>query len=129
VTTQQIACHPLLEQQWYHSIELAPGVFTRGWGFENIILTRLLLWSCPAEAAVCLDIGAMEGLVSFLLERRGAARVISYDRNNKPSAPVSNGDRFLYARAALGSAVEQVYDIPLAELRRRCALLGARSST
>lgn len=70
----------VLEERWYHSIELFPGIFTRGEDHKNIYLTRELLKGCEIENMNCLDIGAMDCLVTVLLLRRGAKSVTAYDR-------------------------------------------------
>lgn len=66
--------------RWYHSIELAPGVFTSGKNFGNIVLTRRILKNIAVESMNCIDIGAMDGLISVLLTRRGANPVTAHDR-------------------------------------------------
>ncbi len=63
------------EIDWYHSIDLGHGVVTRGLSHNRI----------PAEAMPdfagrsVLDIGAWDGLYSFLAERQGASRVVALD--------------------------------------------------
>jgi SAM-dependent methyltransferase len=73
----------MLDADWYHTIELKPGVYTPGKSYSNIALTRRILRGCAVENAVCLDVGAMDGLVSALLCRRGAHRVIACDRYDR----------------------------------------------
>ena len=66
--------------EWYHSIELAPGVVTPGrspieyWQKE---LNDLHLPDLAGRAV--LDIGAYDGFFSFAAERLGAARVTALD--------------------------------------------------
>jgi tRNA (mo5U34)-methyltransferase len=66
--------------QWYHSIELAPGVITPGvapldvW---NGTLRKLHLPDLRGKSV--LDIGAYDGFFSFAAERLGAARVVALD--------------------------------------------------
>jgi tRNA (mo5U34)-methyltransferase len=80
VRLEQIERHPGFPQPWYYVIELAPGVFTRGKDRPNVALTRRLLQNVEIGPGVrCLDVGIQEGLVSILLERRGAD-VVAYDR-------------------------------------------------
>lgn len=75
------------DSPWYYSIELAPSVWTRGREHRNVALTRDLLrrvdvedGGADASGARCLDVGMQEGLVSVLLERRGASEIVGYDR-------------------------------------------------
>lgn len=71
-----IRTHP----EWYHSIELAPGVVTPGrapieaweWELRNLRLPDL-------QGKSVLDIGAYDGFFSFAAERLGASRVVSLD--------------------------------------------------
>src|SRR5919198_2451477 len=74
-------------RRWYYSLELAPGLFTNGLNPIPVAQTRELLRHVDVEAggedgkgARCLDLGLQEGLVDILLERRGAAEVLGYDR-------------------------------------------------
>jgi tRNA (mo5U34)-methyltransferase len=66
--------------EWYHSIELAPGVVTPGrqplqaWEEE---LRRLRLPNLHGKSV--LDIGAYDGFFSFAAERLGASRVVALD--------------------------------------------------
>jgi 2-polyprenyl-3-methyl-5-hydroxy-6-metoxy-1,4-benzoquinol methylase len=69
----------IFEQKWYYSVELAPGLVTQGYDFDNIICTRQLLSRLdPAGKDIC-DIGTMEGLLPILLKRRGARSVVAID--------------------------------------------------
>jgi 2-polyprenyl-3-methyl-5-hydroxy-6-metoxy-1,4-benzoquinol methylase len=110
MTAQQVAASKAFTTpQWYYSIELAPGVTTKGLRFKNVALTRELLRRTAVERRRCLDIGIMEGLVATLLERRGAASVVGYDRVERPS-------KLDLVRAALDSKYELVAGMKLAEL-------------
>jgi len=66
--------------QWYYSIELTPGSYTEGFNFSNVALTRKLLSLCEVKGKDCLDISGADGLVSILMSRRGAKRVVATDR-------------------------------------------------
>ena len=72
----------IINEKWYYTIELLPGVFTNGFQFRNIILTRKILKNIKVKNMKCLDIGTMEGLVPSLLVKRGA-QVVAYDRSNR----------------------------------------------
>jgi tRNA (mo5U34)-methyltransferase len=66
--------------EWYHSIELAPGVVTPGraplevW---NGTLNALHLPDLRGKSV--LDIGAYDGFFSFAAEKLGAARIVALD--------------------------------------------------
>ena len=64
--------------EWYHTIELSPGVVTPGW-FD----TRGVRDSLPIPASLagmrCLDVGTFDGFWAFEMERRGAAEVVAID--------------------------------------------------
>jgi SAM-dependent methyltransferase len=119
MTAAEIEAHPVYRFRWYHHLELAPGLFTRTDGHLNVVLTRYLLQRCSVTGLTCLDIGVMDGMISFLLERRQAKRVVAYDRHSKPVDPISNGDRFRFVHQVMQSKAEYVWDIPLSRLRNR----------
>jgi SAM-dependent methyltransferase len=73
----------MLDADWYHSIELKPGIYTPGKKYPNIALTRKVLKGCEVKNQICLDVGAMDGLMSILLSRRGARRVVACDRYDR----------------------------------------------
>jgi len=119
---------------WYHTIELAPGVATPG-----IVDVRPIVSRVPLPASLsgkrCLDIGTWDGFWAFEMERRGGevhavdvpdpyrwdwparARIReSYDGGKENLEQIKrNGNGFPIAREALGSAVERhemtVYEI------------------
>ena len=62
----------LLAQNWYSTIELAPGKFTNGGLFRNLAVTRRMLDALEVAGRSCLDIGTMEGVVPTILTRRAA---------------------------------------------------------
>jgi SAM-dependent methyltransferase len=66
-------------EDWYYTVEIAPGRFTRGKEYPNVALTRALLRRCEVAGRRCLDIGTMEALVPVLLERRRAAETTAVD--------------------------------------------------
>ncbi len=71
-----LAEHP----EWYHSIELAPGIATPGRAplahWEGVFRQLRLP---PLEGRSVLDIGAFDGFFSFACERAGASRVVALD--------------------------------------------------
>jgi tRNA (mo5U34)-methyltransferase len=113
----------VLEREWYHTIELAPGLVTPGWFDTRRIVSQLPL---PASLAGlrCLDVATFDGFWAFEMERRGASEVVGIDILD-PLAwdwPVNSADEainalerrkeggrgFEIARDALGSSVERV---------------------
>jgi 2-polyprenyl-3-methyl-5-hydroxy-6-metoxy-1,4-benzoquinol methylase len=69
----------ILNQHWYYSMELKPGLYTRGDEHANVICTReLLARLTPLDLDIC-DIGTMEGMIPVLLKRRGARSVVALD--------------------------------------------------
>jgi tRNA (mo5U34)-methyltransferase len=62
---------------WYHSIDVAPGVTTKGW-FDLRPIVDLMPWP-NVRGKRCLDIGTFDGYLAFELERRGASEVVAVD--------------------------------------------------
>jgi tRNA (mo5U34)-methyltransferase len=87
---------------WYHSIELRPGIVTPGRAAERNVLPFL---GIPGDLSgkTVLDIGCWDGFFSFECERRGAKRVVATD-----IWETLGRDAFDFARAELGSSVEPV---------------------
>jgi tRNA (mo5U34)-methyltransferase len=117
---------------WYHTLELADGVVTRGMFDHRPVLDRYPL---PADLSGlrCLDVGTMDGYWAFEMERRGAHEVVAADiddpealdwpasiRSQAKDLDETKGERFELARAALGSSVTRhlvsVYDLDPEEL-------------
>jgi tRNA (mo5U34)-methyltransferase len=106
---------------WYHTIELAPGVVTRGMFDHRPAVDRFLL---PADLSGlrCLDVGTMDGFWAFEMERRGAAEVVAADVAGvdeldwparwRPRVATTLDEtkaaRFRLAHEALGSSVQRV---------------------
>jgi len=62
---------------WYHTIDVAPGVHTPGW-FD--LRHALPLIPFPdLRGKRCLDIGTWDGFYAYEMERRGAAEVVALD--------------------------------------------------
>jgi tRNA (mo5U34)-methyltransferase len=66
------------QREWYHTLELAPGVLTPGYFDHRPLLQKLPI---PASLAGqrCLDIGTFDGFWAFEMERRGASEVVACD--------------------------------------------------
>jgi tRNA (mo5U34)-methyltransferase len=97
---------------WWHTIEVAPGVVTPGsWDLRPT--AARMPWPSSIAGLRCLDVGTMDGFWAFELERRGAGEVLAID----PSAVAGPGprERFRVAAELLGSRAEyrdlDVYDL------------------
>jgi tRNA (mo5U34)-methyltransferase len=97
-----------LGREWFHRIELAPGVFTPGVD-DTPRKAELIQLPSDLRGKRVLDIGAYDGYFSFEAERRGAAYVLAYDH----LLPDQSG--FSVAHRTLDSKVEHrvgsVYDL------------------
>lgn len=65
---------------WYHVIEISPGVFTPGL-YDPTSLLDLMGFPKDMSGKTVLDIGANDGFFTFEAERRGAKRVLALDRH------------------------------------------------
>jgi tRNA (mo5U34)-methyltransferase len=122
--------------EWYHTLELAPGVVTPGWFDHRPVLSRIPL---PArlDGKLCLDVGTFNGYWAFEMERRGgsvtAIDVLDPSSWDWPAGSSeqaieaiarrqASGDGFAIAQAALSSTVNRlplsVYDLDPDEVGR-----------
>src|SRR2546429_2689780 len=110
------------DEEWYHTLALAPGLVTPGWFDTRQVVSELPI-PTSLTGARCLDIGTFDGFWAFEMERRGATEVTGIDIL-EPRAwdwPVAaseqaiedlerrkeGGAGFEIARAALGSRAER----------------------
>ena len=117
---------------WWHTIEVAPGVVTPG-GWDLRATAERLPWPPSLAGMRCLDIGTMDGFWAFELERRGAGEVVASDvldatRLDHFVADHLRGERhrrasernFALAAELLGSRIElrdmSVYELDAAEV-------------
>src|SRR3954466_7130401 len=115
--------------QWYHTIELAPGIETPGWHD-----TRPIVGQIPFPASLagqrCLDVGTFDGFWAFEMERRGASEVVAIDILNPPEWdwPAGSEDAVL---AEIGSARPPgaASRSPIARSARPCSAWSAASTT
>jgi tRNA (mo5U34)-methyltransferase len=125
------------QREWYHTLELAPGVVTPGW-FDTRAALQRLPFPLSLEGKRCLDVGTFDGFWAFEMERRGASEVLAVDlldpeawdwpMNSAPRAVEEIGRRkasgsgFEIAHRALGSAVHRrelsVYDLDQGDVGR-----------
>ncbi len=131
---QEVRRRVAANHDWYHTIELAPGVVTPG-----IVDVRPIVHRIPIPRDLtgmrCLDVGTWDGFWAFEMERRGGevhavdvpdpyrwdwparARILeSYDGGKENLELIKrNGNGFPIAREYLGSSVERhemtVYEI------------------
>ena len=106
---------------WYHTLELAEGVVTRGMFDHRPVLDRYPLPD-DLSGLRCLDVATMDGYWAFEMERRGAASVTAIDiedpedldwpaslrAGHDKSLDETKAERFALAKRALGSNVERV---------------------
>ena len=120
---------------WYHTMELAPGLETPGWLDHRAIVERIPFPSSLAGKR-CLDVATFNGFWAFEMERRGASEVVGIDvldpeawdwpAGSDPETIAimarrqAGGRGFEIAKRALGSSVERldrsVYDLDEADL-------------
>ena len=115
------------ELDWWHTIEVAPNVVTRG-GWDLRPTAERLPWPPSLSGLRCLDVGTMDGFWAFELERRGAGEVVAIDvldasrldrfardRLRGPGGRRSSERNFALAAELLGSRAElrdlSVYDL------------------
>jgi len=124
-------------REWYHTLELAPGVVTPGWFDLRPALERVPL-PASLDGLRCLDVGTFDGFWAFAMERRGAAEVVAVDLTDPErwdwppnsdaemlatlGARKRKGAGFDLAHRTLGSRVQflerSVYDLDPDELGR-----------
>jgi tRNA (mo5U34)-methyltransferase len=113
---------------WWHTIEVAPGVVTPG-GWDLRETAERIPWPPSLAGLRCLDVGTMDGFWAFEMERRGASELLATDipystaadpfgderREGKP-----RGETFRAAADLLGSSVSyrhaNVYDLDPEEI-------------
>jgi tRNA (mo5U34)-methyltransferase len=64
-------------RQWYHTLELRPGIVTPGWFDLRALAATLPIPDLTGQRA--LDIGTFEGFWAYQLEEHGAAEVVAID--------------------------------------------------
>jgi tRNA (mo5U34)-methyltransferase len=106
----------VLAADWYHTIELAPGVTTAGMFDHRPYVDR---YGLPADLSGkrALDVGTFDGFWAFELERRGA-NVVAIDVDDpreydwpprlRHTASGSRGETFRLAAEARGSRAERI---------------------
>lgn len=122
-----VDAHPF----WYHTIDVAPGVTTKGW-FDLRPIVDQMPWP-DVRGKRCLDIGTFDGYLAFEMERRGASEVVAVDvedhrlwdwppdhragdlRHDPAFSGPPKGDGFRLAAKLMGSRVSwrpiNIYDL------------------
>jgi tRNA (mo5U34)-methyltransferase len=123
--------------QWYHTMELRPGVETPGWHDTRSVVGQIP-FPASLEGKRCLDVGTFDGFWAFEMERRGAAEVVAIDildpeewdwpAGSEAEVVAEIGKRkagglgFELARRELGSSVQRlersVYDVDERDMGR-----------
>ncbi len=95
-------------REWYHAIEVAPGIVTPGRYDPRPLLDRM---GFPKDLSgkTVLDIGAYDGFFTFEAERRGASRVVALDRHPADHLGFSTAHELLGSKAEYVSG--SVYDL------------------
>jgi len=79
-TVEDLEKSDLFAGWWYYSVELLPGLITRGQYPSTFpMLPRILLRNCDLRGTTCLDLGSMEGLIPVVMCRQGANEVLATD--------------------------------------------------
>jgi tRNA (mo5U34)-methyltransferase len=131
-------------REWYHTVELRPGIETPGW-FDTRPTAAALPWP-NLSGARCLDIGTFEGFWAREMAGRGAAEVVAIDildpldwdwplgSSDELIADLEErkrgGDGFRFVGRALNSPIERrelsIYDLdPEAVGSFDCVYLGS----
>jgi SAM-dependent methyltransferase len=81
----------LAKYQFYHRLEILPGVFTRGlsshgydWADDLVARIVAAMGTIELHGKRILDIGCRDGALSFAAEKMGAAEVIGIDNDLSP---------------------------------------------
>jgi len=101
------------QREWYHTIELAPGVETPGYFDLREVAQEVLPGSLAG--ARCLDVKTFDGFWALELEKRGASEVVAIDilDPRKLDWPVGSDDSVLAAvgeRKGAGEGFEIVME-------------------
>jgi len=108
----------LLKEQWYYTIELLPGIFSRGAEYPSAVMNRELLRRCKLTDREVCDIGTMEAIIPILAKRQGAKSVVALDA-------VDLTERVRLVQQCYGVEIEYY---PRVSLNRTKEFLGERAS-
>ena len=108
--------------EWYHTIELAPGLSTPGW-FDTAEALSRLPFPARLDGKRALDIGTFDGFWAFTMEQRGADEVIGIDildpeRWDWPAHSEQQVVEAVGARKAAGRGFELVHRVLGSKVQR-----------
>ena len=95
-------------EEWYHSIEIAPGIITPG-RYNPKPLLDIMDFPKDLSGKTVLDIAAYDGFFTFEAERRGAKHVVALDRHPPEHKGFATAHSLLNSKAEY--MVASVYDL------------------
>jgi len=95
-------------EEWYHKIEIAPGIFTPG-RYNPRPLLDIMGFPKDLSGKTVLDIGANDGFFTFEAEKRGAKRIVAVDRCPPDHLGFAMAHSLLNSKAEYEAA--SVYDL------------------
>ncbi len=95
-------------RDWYHSIEIAPGIITPG-RYDPKPLLDIMGFPKDLSGKAVLDIAAYDGFFTFEAERRGAKRIVALDRHPSSHKGFATAHSLLHSKAEY--MVASVYDL------------------
>jgi tRNA (mo5U34)-methyltransferase len=112
----------IAQRDWYHTIELAPGLATPGYFDLREVASEVL--PASLSGARCLDVATFDGFWALELEKRGASEVMAIDilDASRWDWPIGSGDAALAAmheRKGAGEGFELVMDTLGRRIERR----------
>jgi tRNA (mo5U34)-methyltransferase len=110
------------QREWYHTIEVAPGIETPGYFDLRQVAQQVL--PASLDGARCLDVATFDGFWALELEKRGASEVVAIDilDPRRWDWPVGSDDSVLAAvgeRKGAGEGFEIVMDALGKQIERR----------
>jgi len=94
--------------EWYHAIEVAPGIVTPG-RYNPKPFLNLMGFPEDLSGKSVLDIGAYDGFFTFEAEKRGAKRVVALDRHPATHLGFALAHELVNSRAEY--VIGSVYDL------------------
>lgn len=94
--------------EWYHAIEVAPGIVTPG-RYDPKPFLPLMGFSEDLTGKSVLDIGTYDGFFAFEAEKRGAKRVVALDRHSPGQFGFGTAHELLKSKVEY--VVGSVYDL------------------
>ena len=95
-------------KEWYHAIEVAPGIVTPG-RYDPKSVLGVMGFPDDLAGKTVLDIGAYDGFFTFEAEKRGAKRVVAMDRHPADHLGFATAHELLNSKAEY--TVGSVYDL------------------